>query len=241
MSNLQDAETGQRGYLLTGEESYREPFDSALREQQSIRQTLRQLTAGDPAQQAALDTVDRLVEAKFSELQKTMALRRQGMDAALAVVRTGEGKRIMDECRAVLRAMEEGDRLLLAKRTAAADAQDMRMRWVLELGSGSLLVLLVIAGAVIERDSRNRERRPPGRESERGASPPGSGCRQRRHLGMGPRDQRKRVVRGIVEIVSASSRTAAPRPTMPGAKSCIRTTVPTPKRSWRRQPAMEPS
>ncbi len=72
LSNLQDAETGQRGYLLTGDESYREPFDSALREQQSIRQTLRQLTAGDTAQQATLDTVDRLVEEKFQELQKTM-------------------------------------------------------------------------------------------------------------------------------------------------------------------------
>ena len=57
LSNLQDAETGQRGYLLTGDESYREPFDSALREQQSIRQTLRQLAAGDPAQQATLDNL----------------------------------------------------------------------------------------------------------------------------------------------------------------------------------------
>ena len=97
------------------------------------------------------------MEAKFLELQKTMALRRQGIDAALAVVRTGEGKRIMDECRAVLRAMEEGDQLLLAKRTDAANAQNIRTRWVLELGSGSLVVLLVIAGAVIERDSRDRE------------------------------------------------------------------------------------
>ena len=98
-----------------------EPFQSAAaRADQSIRQTLRQLTAGNAAQQARLDTIDRLVEAKFSELQKTMALRRQsGMEAALAVVRTGEGKRIMDECRALLSAMEEEDRLLLAQRHAS--------------------------------------------------------------------------------------------------------------------------
>ena len=89
------------------------------------------------------------MEAKFLELQRTMALRRQGVEAALAVVRTGEGKRIMDECRAVLRAMEEGEELLLAKRTDAANAQNIRTRWVLELGSGSLVVLLVIAGTVI--------------------------------------------------------------------------------------------
>ena len=159
VSNLQDAETGQRGYLLTGDESYREPFESALREQASVRQALRRLTAGNRFQQASLNTVDRLVEARFSELQNTMAMHRQeGPDAALALVRTGEGKRIMDECRAALRVMEEGDRLLLAERTEAAIAQDMRMCWVLELGSGSLLMLLVISGAVIERDSRNRER-----------------------------------------------------------------------------------
>jgi CHASE3 domain sensor protein len=94
LSNVQDAETGQRGYLLTGEESYREPFQSALGEQLAIRRTLRQLTAGNATQQAILKTVDRLVEAKFSELQQTMELRRTaGLDAALAVVRTGAGMR----------------------------------------------------------------------------------------------------------------------------------------------------
>ena len=158
MSNLQEAETGKRGYQLTGDERYLEPFLSALQEERSARQTLRQLTADNPPQQATLGTLDRLVEAKFSELQKTITLRRQGRaDAALAVMRTGEGKRIMDECRAALHTMEEEDRLLLAERTRAAEAQGTRMRWVLGLGSGSLLMLLIIAGALIERDSRNRE------------------------------------------------------------------------------------
>ncbi len=158
MSNLQEAETCTRGYQLTGDERYLEPFLSALREEPSARQSLWQLTADNPAQQVALGTLDRLVEAKFSELQKTIALRRQGRaDEALAVVRSAEGKRIMDECRAALHTMEEEDRRLLTERTRAAEAQGTRMRWVLGLGSGSLLMLLVIAGAVIERDSRNRE------------------------------------------------------------------------------------
>jgi PAS domain S-box-containing protein len=158
LSNLQDAETGKRGYQLTGDERYLEPFQSAIREEQSARRTLRQLTADNPAQQARLDVLDQLVEAKFAELQKTITLRRQGqVDAALAVLRTGEGKRIMDACRAALHAMEEEDRLLLAKQTRAAEVQGTRMRWVLGFGSGSLLLLLAIAGAVIERDSRNRE------------------------------------------------------------------------------------
>ena len=62
------------------------------------------------------------------------------------------------ECHALLRAVEEEERGLLAKRSAAVEAQALRTRWVLGLGSGSLLMLLVVAGAVIERDIRNRER-----------------------------------------------------------------------------------
>jgi PAS domain S-box-containing protein len=159
MSSLKDAEIAQRGYLLTGDESYREPLESALREDLSARQALRKLTAGNPDQQARLDRVERLVEADLSELQKIVALRRtQGMDVALAIVRAGAGRKLTDECRIVLRAMEEEDRLQLTTQMGAAGNQGTRMRWILGLGSGSLLMLLVVAGTVIERDIRSLER-----------------------------------------------------------------------------------
>ncbi len=158
LSNLQDAETGQRGYLLTGDESYREPFESAAGREQSIRLTLGQLVGGNPAQQVNLVNLDRLMNSKFAELRKTMELRQsQGPVAALAVVRDGEGQRLMNECRAILGAMEEQDRELLAKRTGAAHAGDVQMRWVLGLGSSGLLMLLVIAGTAIERDTGTRQ------------------------------------------------------------------------------------
>jgi PAS domain S-box-containing protein len=158
LSNLQDAETGQRGYLLTGEDSYLQPYEAAFREEQLARQTLRHLTADNAVQQTHLDALDRLVKAKFDVIQRTISLRRGGNpDAALAVVKTHEGKRIMDQCRAVLHDMREEDRRLLAVRTRAAEAQAMRTRWVLGLGSGSLMLLLFIAALVIERDSRERE------------------------------------------------------------------------------------
>ncbi len=119
MSNLDDAETGQRGFLLTGDESYREPYLSAVREERRDRLALRRLTADNPAQQRSLDTLDRLVEAKYFVLQKTMTLRSEkGLDAALAMIRSGEGKRIMDQCRTLLGVMEERERQLLMTRTA---------------------------------------------------------------------------------------------------------------------------
>ena len=158
-ANLLDAETGHRGYLSTGHESYVEPLESALRDGRSAIETLRQLTAGNRAQQAKLDTLHRLIEAKISELERTLALRRKdGLEVALAAIRTGDLQRLTSESRTVLRAMESGGRALVAKRTQEAEDEATRARWVLGLGSGSLLMLLAIGGTVIERDSRNRER-----------------------------------------------------------------------------------
>ena len=144
-SILRDAETQEQGYLLTGDESYREPFELALREEQSAWQSLRLLTADSRAQRERLDAVDRLVVTLSSEFQTAMALRRsESLEAIIASVRTGAAKRSMDECRAALAGMEEEDRSLLIARTDAAEVQDRRMRWLLGLGSGSLLAFLVM-------------------------------------------------------------------------------------------------
>ncbi len=157
-SRLERAETAQRGYLLTGDVRYLKTFQSALRDEQSARLSLSRLTADNPSQQVRLDALDRLVEVTFSALRRAIALRdTKGHEAALALVRTGESQRIMDQCRAALDAMEGAEHDLLTKRSEAADAQVLRTRWVLGLGSGSLLILLVIAGAVIERDIQHRE------------------------------------------------------------------------------------
>ncbi|HTS30888.1 MAG TPA: CHASE3 domain-containing protein [Bryobacteraceae bacterium] len=159
LANLEDAETGQRGYLLTGEERYLEPFESAVRQEHSVRQTLRRLMADEAGQKSNLDRLDALATAKFSELQQTIDLRRtRGLAPALAIVRSGDGKRTMDQFRVLLAAMAAEDRALVTSRSRDADAAAMRMRWELGLGSGSLLLLLVVAGVVIERDTRNRER-----------------------------------------------------------------------------------
>ena len=159
LSTLQDAETGQRGYLLTGDERYLEPFRTAIASEEASRETLRKLTADSPSLQARMNDVDRLTTDKIAALNRTIALRRMGRaEDALSVVRTGEGKRIMDEFRAVVAAMRADERDLLARHTAEADIDASRTRWVIGLGGGTLLTLLLFAGAVIERDILKRER-----------------------------------------------------------------------------------
>jgi PAS domain S-box-containing protein len=159
LSNLRDAETGQRGYLLTGDEKYLEPFETALENDRIVRQSIRRLTEDNSIQQSLLDRGDRLTEDKFAELKETIALRQKGdMAGALALVRTDKGKRIMDEYREVLHRVEENERRLLSERIESSGMEALRVRWVLGFGNGGLMILLLIAGAAIERDRRNRER-----------------------------------------------------------------------------------
>src|ERR1035437_5858416 len=75
-ATLQDAETGQRGYLLTGDLRYLEPYQSALSKQSQARQNLRQLTADNSGQQARIGKLDRLVETRLSELGRILVVYR---------------------------------------------------------------------------------------------------------------------------------------------------------------------
>jgi PAS domain S-box-containing protein len=159
MATLDQTVTSQRGYLLSGNPSDLAAFQSAVVSEQAARRNLRRLTADNPTQQTKLATLDQLVEQRVAELQRILSLREtRGVSSAMEEVRSGAGAHIMDQCRTALAAVEGEERTLLTERLAAAETQGTRMRWVLGLGSGSLLILLVIAGAVIERDSQNRER-----------------------------------------------------------------------------------
>ncbi len=102
-SVIQDAETGQRGFLLTGKETYLEPFDHAVRDTPARFQSLRGRLRDDPQAAARLDGLDDKLAAKFDEMDKTIALMREGRsDAALALVDQDLGKHLMDDIRTTL-------------------------------------------------------------------------------------------------------------------------------------------
>ncbi len=91
MSTLKDAETGQRGYLLTGSESYLEPYTEAKAALGGELEALRGLLAGRPEQKKRLDILESLAAQKMSELGRTVDARHDGQaEAALALVRTAE-------------------------------------------------------------------------------------------------------------------------------------------------------
>src|ERR1700722_9796255 len=118
LSSVKDAETGQRGYLLTDRETYLEPYNNARADIPGELQELRRLTANNPRQLELLSQIQRFADQKFTELQETITLKRAGnADGALAVVMTDRGKIVMDRLRDVIDQFLQEDRATLAART----------------------------------------------------------------------------------------------------------------------------
>ncbi|WP_165188978.1 response regulator [Caulobacter soli] len=123
LSTTQDAETGQRGYLLTGNDRYLEPYQRAVTAAASRVETVASLTKDNPVQQANIGPLKRHLDAKLGELAETIALRRdQGAQAALAVVATDRGKVEMDAIRTQLEVMRQEENRLRDIRLAEMDA-----------------------------------------------------------------------------------------------------------------------
>ncbi len=150
LSQLKDAETGQRGYLLTGDTGYLEPYQNAAQSAPKLFSELRNLTQDNPNQQRRLDQIETLSAAKFAELQKTIDLRKAGRaDEALKTVLAGEGKKVMDDIRQLADQMTREERDLLAKRATEAETTASGARGTIVWGTLLCLVFLVLAGTFI--------------------------------------------------------------------------------------------
>jgi signal transduction histidine kinase len=108
MALVADAETGQRGYLLTGDPSYLEPYKNALQKLEPTLTQLRESVTRDaaPAARDRLTRLTSLVGKKVNELESMLALNeKSGREAAFQLMDTGIGKRTMDEIRSESGAM----------------------------------------------------------------------------------------------------------------------------------------
>lgn len=116
-----DAETGQRGFVITGLDRYLGPFEGAESDVQRDLRDLRRMTTNDITSQRYLDTLGNLIDAKFRELEQPIRLRRtQGFPAALAFMELDSGKVYMDGIRRVVAAMDGHAHQVLANRERAA-------------------------------------------------------------------------------------------------------------------------
>ncbi|SJM95932.1 PAS domain S-box protein [Crenothrix polyspora] len=144
LSELTDAETGQRGYLLTGNLMFLQPY-TALRD--NVHSHLQQLQANtlNATAQTHLVKVLPLIDAKLAELAHVIELRRHNdMDTALKVVAEGEGKRLMDLIRAQINAFIAIQEKALAQHEAAFQSS-MQQLLAIIIVSGMLMVLFALS------------------------------------------------------------------------------------------------
>jgi PAS domain S-box-containing protein len=152
LSLLKDAETGQRGFVLTGEERYLEPYNRASGEIRKDIDSLIYLTKDDPAQQQSIQRLVQLSGDKLDEVQETIRLRREGgLKAALPVIRSDRGKHIMDEIREVVAQLESREWQMLDKRKSAAGEAALNNSLMVGIGFLLSLLMLSVAAVVITR------------------------------------------------------------------------------------------
>ncbi|MET0292099.1 MAG: response regulator [Steroidobacteraceae bacterium] len=157
MADVQDLETGQRGYLLTGEERYLEPYRRAAASLPSRIEDLRHELLIDPSRKEITDELTLAVNEKVAELQKTIDLRENGQaNEAVDLVRTDRGKAAMDRIRAIVSTLlveEQKNVDMLTLRVQGAT----RTSFAVMLGGlGALLFLIIAAGVSATRDLRVR-------------------------------------------------------------------------------------
>jgi signal transduction histidine kinase len=155
-SVVQDAETGQRGYLLTGEDRYLQPYQEAAKRTDAGITRLADVMRRQPGSDEFIGKLRPLIAAKMAELAQTVDLKRAGKsDEAMALVLSDRGKDVMDRIRALLQ--NERDtieaRLYAGIETQRANADAL---WWTTI-AGGLLMLLAGAGAAWALATYTRE------------------------------------------------------------------------------------
>ena len=153
LSSVKDAESGNRGYLLTGNPAYLEPYLRAQRDLPSALDTAQRLTPDNPRQQQRIAEMRTIIGKRLALLQQEIDRRRSGdADGAHLLVVDGTGKAEMDRLRALTAAMQDEERQLLTHRTNASYAARRRARTTVLLASIFDLALLVLLFWTLRRE-----------------------------------------------------------------------------------------
>jgi methyl-accepting chemotaxis protein len=152
LQSLTNAETGQRGFVITGNESYLAPYYSGVEEIPRVLKELRELLNGSRGQLERLDRVEQLTNAKLAELKRVIDVRKDvSAQAAIAVVGAGVGKQYMDEMRQELGAMDRQERQDLRQRAQDVELAQAGAKATVVYGTGMCILLIVAVGVVVTR------------------------------------------------------------------------------------------
>ena len=138
-STIQDAETGQRGYLLSRKSSYLEPYEEAIATIERRRDTTRKMADAGLLPRAQVDQLGGLIDRKINELRRTVSLAQSGnVPAALEIVRGDEGQKTMEAIRGVI-----GEIVSAQENSRGAAAQ--KAVWAIQLRGAVFLAAVIIS------------------------------------------------------------------------------------------------
>jgi len=158
LAELTEAESSQRGFLLTGDEVYAYSFAPAADSVGRLVATLRMLTVDNPEQQRRLDTLQRLIARRLTLLRTIAALTRAGhRDSAIRIVQLGHGRTVMDSARSTVGRALAAENVLWQHRKKAVEAALARRR-VGELLIVCLALLALALAAIVGIWLRRAER-----------------------------------------------------------------------------------
>ncbi|GAA5628858.1 sensor histidine kinase RcsC [Brucella sp. NBRC 12953] len=159
LSKLQDAETGQRGYLLTGEDSYLAPYRTALAAVDGQLEKVAERTKDNPGQRERLDKLRQHVDLKLDEMAEAVALRKeQGLERALALVRSDRGKLEMDAIRETIDAMTQVENEMRSVRLAEMERAQSQALISTILAALLGIILTLVIGYLLRKATLTRAR-----------------------------------------------------------------------------------
>jgi diguanylate cyclase (GGDEF)-like protein/PAS domain S-box-containing protein len=142
---LKSAETGQRGFLLTEDTRYLEPYTQSIERLDELLTTVRLLTLDNPSQQNRLKKITPLIDKKLSELEQTIFLMTtQSREAAIGIVISGEGKKLMEQLSASISEMRNEEYSLLIDRRQTLNTSKILVIWTQLIG----FILLILIGII---------------------------------------------------------------------------------------------
>lgn len=158
LSGITDAESSQRGFLLSGEDHYLDTYRATVKDIPNLLRNLDLLTRKYRTQYDRVNALRTLVPEKMGEMQETILLRREeGLEAAVAVVRTDQGKQAMEQIRRLCGEIKTEEYAKLEDRSAAASKHGQKTRIISTVGSALLVLFLVLSSGALARAAVRRE------------------------------------------------------------------------------------
>jgi PAS domain S-box-containing protein len=159
LSSVTQAETAERGFLITDDTDYLKTYESAIVRAEETLQRLTQLMGDDPRQQERIAALKERVEVRFDELRRAIAAQQaEGFSAAKVSVSTNRGRQLMNEMRALVNQMQQQEQEALHLRAAESQQSAFVAHMTDVVGAILGIGMVGLAFILFRRDLANRQR-----------------------------------------------------------------------------------